>query len=54
MASKGEGFGVPLIEAAYFNMPMLIRDVPAIREIAGNTTNYFPATGHNRLMQAPP
>jgi len=54
MASKGEGFGLPLIEATYFNKPMLVRDIPVISEIAGNATSYFPATEHNSLMQALP
>lgn len=52
MASKGEGFGLPLIEAAYFNKPMLVRDIPIFREIAGDNASYFPATGHNGLMQS--
>lgn len=54
MASKGEGFGLPIIEAAYFNKPMLVRDIPVFREIAGDTASYFSATGHNSLMQALP
>lgn len=54
MASKGEGFGLPIIEAAYFNKPMLIRDLPVFREIAGNSAHYFLATGHNSLQQALP
>lgn len=54
MASKGEGLGLPLIEAAYFNKSVLARDIPVFREIAGNAASYFSATGHNNLMQALP
>lgn len=54
MASKGEGFGLPLIEAAYFNKPLLVRDIPVFREIAGDTVTYFSATGHRNLTQTLP
>ncbi len=54
MASKGEGFGLPLIEAAYFNKPLLVRDIPVFREIAGDTANYFSGAGCNSLRQCLP
>lgn len=54
MASKGEGYGLPLIEAAYVNKPMLVRDIPVFREIAGNAASYFSDTAHNSLVQALP
>jgi glycosyltransferase involved in cell wall biosynthesis len=41
-ASEGEGFGLPLIEAAQFKLPMIIRDIPVFREVAGNNSCYFP------------
>jgi glycosyltransferase involved in cell wall biosynthesis len=41
MASEGEGFGLPLIEAAYYQLPILSRDLPIFREIAGNYAQYF-------------
>ena len=34
-ASEGEGFGLPLIEAAQHKLPILARDIPVFREIAG-------------------
>ena len=40
-ASEGEGFGLPLIEAAQKELPMLIRDIPIFREVAGNYAYYF-------------
>ena len=41
MASKGEGFGLPLVEASAMNKPVLVRDIPIFREIAGQTATYF-------------
>ena len=40
-ASKGEGFGLPLIEAAQYNLPILARDLPVFREVAGEYAIYF-------------
>lgn len=41
MASEGEGFGLPLIEAANFGIPLIARDLPVFREIAGEHAHYF-------------
>lgn len=41
MASEGEGFGLPLIEAAHYNLPLIIRDLPVFREIIGDNAYYF-------------
>ncbi len=41
MASYGEGFGLPLIEAAQFSVPILARDIPVFREVAGEHAMYF-------------
>lgn len=41
MASEGEGFGLPLIEAAQHGKPILARDIPVFREIGGNHARYF-------------
>lgn len=40
-ASEGEGFGLPLIEAAQYGIPLLIRDIPVFREVAGEHAFYF-------------
>jgi glycosyltransferase involved in cell wall biosynthesis len=40
-ASEGEGFGLPLIEAARHGLPILCRDLPVFREIAGDHSSYF-------------
>ena len=39
-ASYGEGFGLPLIEAAQHKMPIIARDIPVFREVAGNYAYY--------------
>ena len=40
-ASEGEGFGLPLIEAAQYGLPIIARDIPVFREVAGNFAYYF-------------
>lgn len=42
-ASYGEGFGLPLIEAAQHGIPIIARDIPVFREVAGNHAFYFDA-----------
>ena len=43
-ASEGEGFGLPLIEAAQHKLPIIARDIPVFREVAGEYAFYF--SGH--------
>lgn len=40
-ASLGEGFGLPLIEAAQHKVPIIVRDMPVFREVAGDHAFYF-------------
>jgi glycosyltransferase involved in cell wall biosynthesis len=40
-ASRDEGFGLPLIEAAYHQLPIIARDIPVFREVAGDYAFYF-------------
>ena len=40
-ASEGEGFGLPLIEAAHYGLPIIARDIPVFREVAGEHAYYF-------------
>lgn len=40
-ASEGEGFGLPLVEAAKHAKPIIARDLPVFREIAGDEAHYF-------------
>ena len=40
-ASIDEGFGLPIIEAARNNLPVLARDIPVFREVGGSGVSYF-------------
>ncbi|MBK3741077.1 glycosyltransferase [Paraburkholderia aspalathi] len=40
-ASFGEGFGLPLVEAAQRKLPIIARDIPVFREVAGSHARYF-------------
>jgi glycosyltransferase involved in cell wall biosynthesis len=40
-ASYGEGFGLPLIEASRHKLPIIARDIPVFREVAGEHAFYF-------------
>ena len=40
-ASLAEGFGLPLIEAAQQGLPVIARDIPVFREVAGQHAYYF-------------
>jgi glycosyltransferase involved in cell wall biosynthesis len=51
-ASEGEGFGLPLIEAARHDLPILARDIPVFREVAGGHASYFDGTGAETLHAA--
>jgi glycosyltransferase involved in cell wall biosynthesis len=51
-ASEGEGFGLPVIEAARRGLPLLIRDLPVFREIAGAQATYFSGTSPADLAGA--
>ncbi|WP_457750363.1 glycosyltransferase family 4 protein [Sulfurimonas sp.] len=44
MPSEAEGFGLPLIEAAQKHKPVIARDIPVFKEIAGNNISYFANT----------
>ena len=41
MASEGEGFGLPIIEAARHNIPLILRDLPVFQEVASEHAFYF-------------
>lgn len=44
-ASYAEGYGLPLIEAAKRALPILARDIPVFREVAGPYATYFGELG---------
>jgi glycosyltransferase involved in cell wall biosynthesis len=50
--SVGEGFGLPLIEAARFGLPLILRDLPVFREIAGDHAYYFQGETPGSLADA--
>ncbi len=51
-ASEGEGFGLPLIEAAQHGIPIIARDLPVFREVAGGHALYFSGLEPEQLAQA--
>lgn len=50
--SVGEGFGLPLIEAAVRGTPVLARDIPVFREVAGPHARYFEGRSPESLAAA--
>jgi glycosyltransferase involved in cell wall biosynthesis len=41
VASEAEGFGLPLVEAAQYGLPIIARDISIFREVAGDHAYYF-------------
>ena len=50
--SEGEGFGLPLVEAARHNLPILCRDLPVFHEVAGGHATYFSGLDGDSLSAA--
>ncbi len=40
-ASKDEGFGLPLVEAAHFGLPIICSDIPIFREVTQGHADFF-------------
>jgi glycosyltransferase involved in cell wall biosynthesis len=51
-ASEGEGYGLPLVEAAALGLPVLARDLPVFREVAGEGAEFFRGAGAADLDSA--
>jgi FkbM family methyltransferase len=51
-ASEDEGFGLPLIEAARHRIPILARDIPVFREVAGKHASYFDGSESDDLARS--
>lgn len=52
VASEGEGFGLSVVEAAHYGKPLLLRDIPVFREVAGRSAAYFSGTTPEELAEA--
>lgn len=51
-ASMGEGFGLPIVEAAHYKVPLLLSDITIFREIAGQHARYFSLEDESYLVKA--
>lgn len=49
-ASEDEGFGLPLIEAAQYSLPIIARDISVFREVASNYAYYFKDTKDSKEL----
>jgi glycosyltransferase involved in cell wall biosynthesis len=52
VASEGEGFGLPLIEAAKQKLNIIARELPVFREIAGDCAYYFEGLEPEAIVSA--
>jgi glycosyltransferase involved in cell wall biosynthesis len=50
-ASEGEGFGLPLVEAAQHGLPIVARDIPVFHEVAGEHAFFFRGTSPEALSE---
>lgn len=50
--SYGEGFGLPIVEAALHRLPMILRDLPEFREVAGEGAFFFDGEGGPAVERA--
>ncbi len=48
-ASRAEGFGLPLVEAMWYGIPVLASDIDVFREIGGDYPEYFSPDDAQRL-----
>lgn len=52
VASLEEGYGLPIIEAAQHGKPLLLRDIPVFKEIAGKFAKYFSGDKAEKLADS--
>ncbi|MDR0965419.1 MAG: glycosyltransferase family 4 protein [Myxococcales bacterium] len=52
MASEAEGFGLAVVEGARHDKPLILRDLPVFREIAGDNALYFQGMAGEDLATA--
>lgn len=48
-ASLQEGFGLPLVEAAHFGLPLICSDIPVFREVTRGNADFFKAMDADAL-----
>lgn len=51
LPSLFEGFGLPVVEAAYFGCPLLLSDIPVFREIAPRSALFFNPRERSSLLE---
>ncbi len=51
-ASEGEGFGLPLVEAARRGVTVIARDIPVFREVSSSFASYFDGDSIDSLVDA--
>lgn len=51
-SSEAEGFGLPLIEAAQHKLPIIARNIPVFKEIAGTGAYYFEGVEQQAIASA--
>lgn len=51
-ASKDEGYGLPLIEAAYYGIPIIASDIPIFHEVTSDKADFFKAMDSESLYAA--
>ena len=51
-ASDTEGFGSPLVEAATYGKPLIVRDIPIFREVTNNGAHFFKGDTAETLADA--
>lgn len=50
--SLGEGFGLPVAEAGWHGMPLIVRDLPVFREITDGSARYFSGEAPGDIAEA--
>lgn len=48
--SSAEGFCLPLVEAAHFRLPLIVRNIPVFREICDEAATYFDGSSSDELQ----
>jgi glycosyltransferase involved in cell wall biosynthesis len=52
LPSQEEGFGIPMLEAGLFRLPIFCSDIPALRATGRAEAHYFSPEAHPELVAA--